>query len=258
MNRKDDFSRTLEAWLRREAPPQAPDRVLDAALQRVSVESQRRSVLQRLIGGNQMSILTRAAAMTAVLAVAALIGFQFGSIVGRNDATPSPSSSLIPTPTATPSATPSPEPSASLPAYCVSEPELADLSELMWPLTDGVACYGDGPLTFDASWAGGGVADCPTMPEPAWLACSAYSLRPVGETRKVGVPELFVAVDPASSFEQPEVGSDVRVTGHFDDPAAASCRETATVGGETPAPPTEIVERCRRVFVVTDATPLEP
>ena len=41
---------------------------------------------------------------------------------------------------------------------------------------DPAGCFGDVPLTFDASWTGGGVADCPMAPEPAWLACSAFSL----------------------------------------------------------------------------------
>ena len=46
MNRTDDFDPTLAAWLQRQAPPQAPDRVLDAALERVASESQRRGLLQ--------------------------------------------------------------------------------------------------------------------------------------------------------------------------------------------------------------------
>ena len=254
MNRNDDFDHTLESWLDREAPPQAPDRVLEAALQRVNLQSQRRNLLQRLLGGTQVTILTRAAATTAVIAMAAIIGIQVSSLVGSLDTTPSPTPSVTSTPSSSP--TPSPEPTASLPAYCVSEPDLADLRELIWPTTDAVACYGNAPLTFEASWGGGGVADCPKMPEPAWLACSAYSLRPVGETGKVGVPELFVAVDPASDFAQPEAGTDIRVTGHFDDPAASTCRETETGGGETPAPAAETVEHCRRQFVVTDLAPL--
>jgi hypothetical protein len=96
------------------------------------------------------------------------------------------------------------------------------------------------------------------MPEPAWLACSAYSLRALGDTRKVGAAELLVAVDPASAFPQPEVGTDVRVTGLSDDVAARTCRETEAAAGETPGPTAETIERCRRVFVLTDVVPLEP
>jgi hypothetical protein len=255
MSRNDDFDKTLESWLRRQAPPQAPDRVLDAALERVAEQSQKRTWLQRLTGETPMATMTRAAALGAVVAIAALIGFQFGNLSDDNIGT-SPSPSAISTPSSSP--TPTPQPTPSLPAYCVSEPDFADLRELMWPTTDAVACYGDASLTFEASWAGGGVADCPTMPEPAWLACSAFSLRRLGETGKVGVPELFVAIDPESGLSLPEAGTDVRVTGHFDDAAAATCHETGSVGGESPPPAAQTVERCRRQFVVTDVVPLEP
>ena len=122
---------------------------------------------------------------------------------------------------------------------------------------DAVACFGDAPLTFDASWIGGGVADCPMAPEPAWLACSAFSLGLVGETRKVGAPTLFVAVDPSTS-PLPEFATGVRVTGHFDDPAAQTCLETVLGGqAETLAPAAETIEQCRRVLVITAVTPLE-
>jgi len=106
MNRNDDFDRTLGAWLRGQAPQQAPDRVLDAALERVEGESQRRSWLQRLIGGTPMTIMTRAAAVAAVVAIAALIGFQLNNLIGNIGSSPSPSAS--PTTDASPS---SPSPS---------------------------------------------------------------------------------------------------------------------------------------------------
>jgi hypothetical protein len=106
MNRNDDFDRTLGAWLRGQAPQQAPDRVLDAALERVEGESQRRSWRQRLIGGTPMTIMTRAAAVAAVVAIAALIGFQLNNLIGNVGSSPSPSDS--PSPDASPS---SPSPS---------------------------------------------------------------------------------------------------------------------------------------------------
>ena len=99
MSRNDDFDKTLESWLRRQAPPQAPDRVLDAALERVAVQSQKRTWLQRLVGETPMAIMTRAAAVTAVVAIAALIGFQFGNLANDNDNvgnSPSPSASATP------------------------------------------------------------------------------------------------------------------------------------------------------------------
>jgi hypothetical protein len=110
MNRKDDFDQTLAAWLRREAPPQAPDRVLDAALERVAAQSQQRGWLQRLIGGTPVTTLTRVMAVAAVIAFAAFIGYQFSSLPPDVGASPSPSGEA--TQTGAPSTSSSPAPSA--------------------------------------------------------------------------------------------------------------------------------------------------
>lgn len=170
-------------------------------------------------------------------------------------------------PAASPSAAPSPIPTATLPADCVPQP--IDINTLIalgstgpqGPGGDPVACYGDAPLTFDATWFGGGEADCPSAPEPAWLACSPFSLQAPGDTRKVGAPQLFVAIHPSASRSIPsEPYAQIRVTGHYDDPAAKTCRETKPGGDAemTPVPETELIERCRRQFVVTEAMDLEP
>lgn len=154
-------------------------------------------------------------------------------------------------------------PTATLPAHCVTQPTdintLIDLdsSGPQDPGGDAIACYGDSELTFDATWLGGGEADCPAAPEPAWLACSPFSLQPSGDTRKVGAPQLFVAIHPRASVSMPfEPYAQVRVTGHFDDPAAQTCRETQLGDAQTLAPAAEIIERCRREFVVTVAVAL--
>lgn len=116
MNRNDNFDDTLEAWLRRQAPSQAPDQVLDAALDRVATQSQsqKRSWLHRFIGGNQMATLTRVAAVTAVVAIAALIGLQLNNLTGSAGGSPSPNASIPAEPTASAPAEPttSPTPSA--------------------------------------------------------------------------------------------------------------------------------------------------
>jgi hypothetical protein len=121
MNRNDDFDRTLEAWLRRQAPPQAPDRVLDAALERLAVESQRRSWLHRSLGGTAMNPMIRTAAVAAVVAVAALIGLQFANLSDNVGTTPSPVPSLTPTPSdpTTPDVSASPVPSSDASASLV-------------------------------------------------------------------------------------------------------------------------------------------
>lgn len=163
-----------------------------------------------------------------------------------------PSNRAIPSSPSTPSA----EATGSLPEGCAGES--LDTAALI-AATQGddvqpVACYGDGPLTFEANWVGGGVADCPAAPEPAWLACSAFSLRAAGDIRKVGAPQLFVAIDPAIGT-MPDSGSDVVVTGHFDDPAAQTCHDTGSPPGESPAPVAETIQRCRNTFVISEVTP---
>ena len=115
MTRNDDFDRTLEAWLRRDAPPRAPDRVLDAALERVEVESQKRGWLQGLMRGTTMTILIRTTAVAAVVAIAAIVGLQLSNLTDNvgTSPTPIPSATAEPSASTTPSAGPSsPGPSA--------------------------------------------------------------------------------------------------------------------------------------------------
>jgi TolB protein len=255
MNRDDDFDRTLNVWLRREAPPEAPDRVLAMALRRVADQPQRRAWLDRIRKGTRTGFILRAAAVAAVIVVAAFAGLRFTNLIPVVGG-PSPTPSGVSTPSPSTSPSPSPVPTGAPAADCVNPP--VAITSLI-DVADPVACYGNDPLTLDATWYGGGVADCPAAPEPAWLACSAFSLQPVGDTRKVGAPRLFVAVDPSVSFSPAEPFAQVRVTGHFDDPAALTCHETQLGGGaETLAPVAELIEGCRRVFVVAQVVPLLP
>ena len=152
---------------------------------------------------------------------------------------------------------PSLEPTTGLPMACGGEP--LDVAALITAThfnveTPPVACFGDAPLSFAANWVGGGIADCPAAPEPAWLACSPFSLRAVGDTRKIGAAQLFVAIDPALTT-LPDPGTDVQVTAQFDHPAAQTCHETGSMPGESPAPVAEMIERCRNYLVITDVTP---
>jgi hypothetical protein len=252
MNRDDDFDRTLNVWLRRQAPPEAPDRVLATALRRVADQPQRRGWLDR-VRKERMGLVLRAVAIAAVIVIAAFAGLRFTNLIPVVGG-PSPTPSGVSTPS--PSITLSPLPTGTPAADCVNPP--VDITSPI-DVADPVACYGNAPLNFDATWLVGGVADCPAAPEPAWLACSAYSLQPVGDTRKVGAPQLFVAADPSVSFSPSEPFPQVRVTGHFDDPAAMTCRETQLGGGaETLAPVADTIERCRGTFVVTQVVPLLP
>lgn len=243
MNRNDDFTQALEGWLRQQAPSQAPDRLLEAALERVATESQRKSWLQRVVGETSLASATRIAALAAVIGLAVLVGLQFGNLfpdVGKE----SPSPSISPSAEASPSATPA--------AFCVEPP--LDLALLI--RADPVACFGNASLTVDGEVIAG-VADCPVTVtvEPVWLYCPQTLLGLIGETRKLGVPQLALAVDPTSGVSLPGPNTNVRITGHFDDPAAQTCQATDAPSGEAPEP--RNVERCRATFVVTDVLPLE-
>lgn len=103
MTGTNDFDQTLETWLRREAPQQAPDRVLDAALERVEAQPQRRGWRQRFFGGTAMAMTIRSAAVGAAIVVAVVVGLQLTR--PTTNVGPSP----IPSPSAQPSeASPSP------------------------------------------------------------------------------------------------------------------------------------------------------
>ena len=266
MNRDDDFNHTLEAWLRREAPSQAPDRVLDAALDRVATESQRPGWLQRIVGGTLMGVIVRATAVAAVVAIAVIVGLQFASLtpdVGGTLPSPSEVGTRGPTAIPTPSSaerTPSSE--------CINPP--VDLLTLVYQ-SDPVACYANGPLTVDAYLTGVGAIDGPCLfIEPAWFACDAWvaleGVRKTATTTSIilaatsgpGYYAFFAAVHPTLGTDVLR-DRNVRVTGHFDDPAAQTCQQTELVGGaETLAPAAEMIEACRRIFVVTQVVPLEP
>ena len=116
MTGHENFDQTLETWLRRQAPRQAPDRVLDAALERVGLEPQRQGWLRRISGGTSMTLLARAAAVATAVLIAAAIGLQL-MLTPDVGPSPAPSPSPKPTESAAPtspaeSANPTPKPSA--------------------------------------------------------------------------------------------------------------------------------------------------
>jgi hypothetical protein len=116
----NDFDQTLNTWLRGQAPQEAPDLVLDAALERVRAESQRRGWLHRFFGGTAMTITVRAAAVATAIVIVAVVGIQLTKPMNNVGPSPMPSPSAQPTESAAPSspaesaesAEPSPEPSA--------------------------------------------------------------------------------------------------------------------------------------------------
>ena len=135
--------------------------------------------------------------------------------------------------------------------------------------TDRVACYGDEPITVEAEVVGVGAIDCAPI-EPAWMGCGAWvALQPIGvqagttgfvlaATSGPGaLNQLFAAIHPDTALVASDIaGRQLRITGHFDDPAAQTCRQTEPVFDEQTPPPPDI-SGCRNLFVMTAFEQLE-
>ena len=187
--------------------------------------------------------------------------------------TPSPVASTLPT--STPDAAPSP-----LIGCLGPDPELAAI--LAVDVGQRLACFGRSSLTFQAT-AVATTADCvPVQVEPAWLWCppTAFLASPgtadfgirsglVARADRSGptddmrlafagnVPTLDVSMAPTTGVDRAAFvpGAIVRVTGHFDDPAAAGCRLVAAQPGWQLPTPERVVRTCREAFVVTALQP---
>lgn len=151
---------------------------------------------------------------------------------------------------------------ASYPIECDRMPQVDALIALAGIAS--LACYGDRPLTFGASYDGPD-AIIPSTVSPFWLVGFGYLLRPMGCVFECGPPTptphfrpfLFVHRLGGTAFPDGfghPVGSDVQVTGHFDDPAAQSCRAGLLPGETAPPPAADTVLLCRTQFVVTEVT----
>jgi hypothetical protein len=170
-----------------------------------------------------------------------------------------PGASIAPaTPTADGSLPSQPQRTPS--AECINPP--LDLLSLI-NQTDPVACYGDTPITVDAEVVAVGAIDCAPM-VPAWMACGAWvALQPIAPqpgaagfvfartSGPSGLPQMFVAIHPETNLEWSDImGRQLRITGHFDDPAAQTCRQTAPIFDQATVPPPDI-SGCRNLFVLT-------
>ena len=122
-------------------------------------------------------------------------------------------------------------------------------------------CFGDQRLTVT-----GYVVDCggcggtsPMNASPSWLidplGYSRFWLSPTASGNSgTGVG---VDVDPAHPIRIPADRTKVRLMGHFDDPAAATCRLTPSAGNGAELPPPAVaILQCREKFVATGVTVL--
>jgi hypothetical protein len=123
-----------------------------------------------------------------------------------------------------------------------------------WPL-----CFGDRELSIEGYVQGcGGCGGASAYTgSPGWL------LDPLGYAAfwltdqavalaSGGVGLLGVQVDPRHPVTIPGEGTHVRITGHFDDPAADACRLVPTPGAIVPLPPAaRTTAICRQQLVAT-------
>jgi hypothetical protein len=114
---------------------------------------------------------------------------------------------------------------------CPARPASLATLEAMLPW-ERLACFGSEPIQLE------GVIGCPGCGgategtfEPAWLA-SPLSGQPISVDPAVRIGR-FTVIFPPDGPALPAAGSVVRMTGHFDDPAAAGC----VIGPGEPAEP---------------------
>ena len=130
--------------------------------------------------------------------------------------------------------------------------ELLTMKRSLWPI-----CFGDAPLHVQ-----GFIADCECggtttqQATPSWLidslGFSAFYLRGPIVAAASGPGGFGVMIDPTHPVTVPPTGTHVELTGHFDDPAAATCRVFPLPGAFGPVTPmAQSVAFCRAAFVVT-------
>ena len=126
-----------------------------------------------------------------------------------------------------------------------------------------LACFGGGTIevegTFTCSSCGGGASG---VYEPVWLA-SPTTAALVGPGGASG-PSLPLHFAP-SGTAMPAEGARISVRGHFDDPAATTCRLALPMPGEpdaslSPVDVDSVILLCRQAFVVEsyEGTPSPP
>jgi hypothetical protein len=126
------------------------------------------------------------------------------------------------------------------------------LAPPLWPV-----CFADQTLKvrgFVSSCECGGTTS--QQANPAWLidplGLSSFYLGPAIVQAATGRGGFGVMIDPAHPVAVPEVGQHVELTGHFADPAAASCRVWPNDEAFGPVVPrAQTVALCRQAFVVT-------
>lgn len=126
--------------------------------------------------------------------------------------------------------------------------------ELLQALTDWerLACYGDRSITIEGVLGCGGCGGLyPGTFEPGWLATPLnFNYFSVEPQNRIGPFHLHFSPDGPENPMETGVAPILRVTGHFDDPAAADCSVATLTNGNQPLDETVTELYCRQQFVV--------
>ena len=213
----------------------------------------------------RMFIVNRTVASSIVLSIGMLIAVDACSGTGPTAAppstTPAPSvvasaSGVVASPPAGSATPPASLPVASsepLPSGCVSPPpDLATIVAL--DPAARLACFGQTSITFAATIFKP-ILDCGIGPqiEPAWFCFPGVFVAVPNAPPDSGLAALDAYWKPGSGLTAASFTIDktVTITGHFDDPAAASCHITSQPAGQSQEPAADVVLACREAFVVT-------
>ncbi len=138
---------------------------------------------------------------------------------------------------------------AGVAASCPATVDLASVLDLH--AYERIVCFGNDSLTLDGPVVSCGIADGPWQPEPSWLSGMAGC----GLSLDASSQQVLMLRIPPGGPSVPGPSGPLRVTGHFDDPAAATCTITTSDPVSAPVPARElIVLMCRTEFVV-DSVP---
>jgi hypothetical protein len=182
---------------------------------------------------------------------------------GPTQASPTPLPSPTPLETPIPEPTPTPGPTSTPVLSCPPMPTTA-AEIIAMSVPTAADCYGDTQLTIQGySVDCGGCGGVDTYDRsPAWLAVAIPEFFLGGTLTATGgdtVTSFPVFINPSTGIKFPAAGSLVRVTGHFNDPIAKTCKVTPIPGsGASALDPASVITACRASFVVTAVSQVTP
>lgn len=192
--------------------------------------------------------------LAAALVVAACQSSASLAPTSPNSPTAPAASPAAPSATAAPDAhSAAPSASGPAPSGCVNPPpDLATIVAL--DSAARLACFGGSSLTFTAI-VNKAISDCGVGPrvEPGWFCLPGVFVAVPNPSATVDLPPLDVYWNPTSGLKSASfvAGAGVKVTGHFDDPAASTCHITDVPAGQSPPAPDQVVLACRETFIVS-------